>query len=201
MEGQTSTELSLAGQRQAQQLAATLPTASALPTHFYSSPLQRALQTASTLHQALTQANHSIPIQPTAALQEMHQGIFQGLTWAQASAQYPQHCDPLLTTLSWKPVPEAESLIDARTRGQQWLEFILSTHDPGDIIWAVSHAGIMQQLVSVILGCDRTWKIPIHHTALFEFWLAATDWQALSQDRYNPEFWQLKRFNDTAHLR
>ena len=219
MEGQSSTALSTVGWRQAHCLSDRLiedlaiEDPSGWPTHLYSSPLLRATQTADVLTAALTQAQHSFSIQPAEALQEMHQGIFQGLTWSEAQAQHPQLCAQLLSSLRWQPVPQAETLAAARARSHRWIQHLLSVHSPGDVVWMVSHTGILQQLVAVIMGCDRTWKIPIAHTAIFEFWLSAAllegDSQVLTTeaasplpptDRFNPEYWQLRRFNDHSHL-
>lgn len=222
MEGQSSTELSEQGHKQARKLSQRLIESHPLPTHMYSSPLRRAAQTAQALHNALQDnalqlAHHLADHQPVKYqqvedLQEMHQGIFQGLTWDQAQAQYSNLCNQLLSSLSWHPVPEAESLVAARQRAQKWIDHILSVHQPGETLWAISHEGILQHLVAAILGCDRTWKIEIAHTAIFEFWLAQTPeqtpssrpnltpWQHLTHDRFNPEFWQVRHFNDSSHL-
>ncbi len=203
MEGQYSTALSELGHTQAQQLKAYLTTQD-LPTHIYVSSLLRANQTIQPLVTSLQQHNHPFRSQQTDALRELHQGIFQGLTWAEAQSKYPDVCAKLLSSVTWQPVPEAESLVDARARARSWMKHILDKHPPGDVIWAVSHEGFLQQLISVMMGCDRTWRIPIPHTALFEFWLASTQyqnqWQSLQGDRFNPEFWVLKRFNDCSHL-
>ena len=201
MEGQQSTALSEHGRAQVRQLCDRLiHTDPQRPTHLYSSPLLRAKQTALTIHQVLAQAKRSCPVYYSAALQELHPGIFQGLTWAEATQQYPTVCEQLMRSLQWQPVPEAESPSEARNRAQVWLSDLLNTHRPGDTVWAVSHAGLMIQLISSILGSDRTWKLTIDHTAIFEFWLAQTDWHILTQDRFNPEYWILKHFNDTGHL-
>lgn len=214
MEGQSSTALSAVGCQQAQLLGDRLAQRNdQVPTHLYSSPLLRAEQTARIVLQAIRRAiapafasAHSsvspllLLIQRSEALQEIHPGIFQGLTWQEATQQYPELCDQLMRSLAWQPVPQAESPQEARARAQAWLHQLLSLHHPGDTVWAISHAGLMIQLISVILGSDRTWKLTIGHTAIFEFWLAVTDWQTLTQDRFNPEYWILKRFNDTAHL-
>ena len=203
MEGQRSTALSELGHTQAQQLKAYLMTQE-LPTHLYVSSLLRAQQTIQPLITSLQQRKHPFRIQQTNALRELHQGIFQGLTWTEAQLKHPGICAKLLSSMAWQPVPEAESLVDARARARLWLKHVLDKHSPGDVIWAVSHEGFLQQLISVVMGCDRTWRIPIPHTALFEFWLASTQyqnqWQSLQGDRFNPEFWLLKRFNDCAHL-
>ena len=171
-----------------------------IPTHLYSSPLLRARQTAHALHQALQQVGYERPIQPSERLQEIHPGIFQGLTWQAATEHYPALCDRLMTSLAWQPVPQAETPTQARQRATDWLNTILSRHQPGETIWAVSHAGLMTHLVSAILGSDRTWSVPIHHTAIFEFWLASNHWESLTHDRFNPEYWLLKRFNNIQHL-
>jgi broad specificity phosphatase PhoE len=207
MEGQDSTALSEQGHSQAQRLGQALLSGlqNAEPNpgqsiYLYSSPLLRATQTAQQLVTALQQGNRSYRYQLASELQELHQGVFQGLTWAQAQAQYPELCDRLTSTLVWQAVPEAESLTAARARACEWIEQILQIHSPGDVVWAVSHEGILQHLIAVIMGCDRTWKIPIAHTAIFEFWLCQSQWQSLGCDRFNPEFWVLRRFNDGSHL-
>lgn len=203
MEGQSSTGLSAQGHSQAQQLKRYLLTQD-LPTHVYTSPLLRASQTIQPLLRALQQKAHPFCSQQTKALQELHQGIFQGLTWQEAQSKYPDVCTQLLSSLIWQPVPQAESLAAARARAQLWMKYVLDKHQPGDTVWAISHEGFLQQLVAVMMGCDRTWKIPIAHTAIFEFWLASTQhqnqWKQLKDDRFNPEFWLIKRFNDCSHL-
>ena len=203
MEGQSSTELSAEGHRQAQRLSHSL-VQSALPTHIYSSPLLRASQTTDYLTSELQRLGHLFHIHQTDDLQEIHQGVFQGLTWRQAQLQYPEICAQLLSSLAWQPVPQAESLMAARDRAKAWVEHILSQHHTDDIIWAVSHEGFLQQLISVVMGCDRTWKIPVAHTAIYEFWLASALHQnpieSQDNDRFNPERWIFRRFNDYSHL-
>lgn len=197
MEGQSSTALSTLGQQQAQQLAQSLVTT--LPTHLYSSPLLRADETAQALSQALRQVNHPLTCQYAPDLQEIHQGIFQGLTWPEATQKFPDLCTQLMSSPEWQPVPQAETLVEVRDRAAQWLSDIERRHQANDVIWVVSHAGIMQYLIAAILGCDRTWHIPIHHTAIFEFW-RSTDTASDPCHRHNPQHWQLKRFNDVSHL-
>lgn len=203
MEGQSSTALSALGQQQAQQLAQSLVTPplsiQALPTHLYSSPLLRADETAQALSQALRRVNHPLICQYSPNLQEIHQGIFQGLTWPEAIQKFPDLCTQLMGSLEWQPVPQAETLVEARDRAAQWLGDLERRHQANDVIWVVSHAGIMQYLIAAILGCDRTWHIPIHHTAIFEFWRSA-DTASDPCHRHNPQRWQLKRFNDVSHL-
>lgn len=200
MEGHTSTALSEQGQQQAQRLSHRLLAIGHRPSHLYSSPLLRARQTTEAIATALAQVGYPIQYCADDALKEMHPGVFQGLTWTQAQTQYPDLCAQLMTALTWQPVPEAESLSAARSRAQAWVNHIFQVHSLGNRVWVVAHEGILQQIIAVMLGCDRTWKIPIAPTAMFEFWLAAKSTRMLTHDRFNPEYWHIHRFNDCAHL-
>ncbi|MEM7795413.1 MAG: histidine phosphatase family protein [Cyanobacteria bacterium P01_C01_bin.118] len=192
LEGQVSTPLSAHGHEQARRLAAYLKHQD-VPTCLYSSPLQRAMETATYLSD-----KSGCSLQLDADLQELHQGIFQGLTWAEASQRYPQVCADLSSSLDYQPVPGAETLMAAYQRAMGWYQTLWQRHSVGDVIWVVSHGGFLQQLIRVILGCDRTWQIPIRPTALFELWLLRP--QPASDDQYNPEHWKIIKFNETPHL-
>jgi broad specificity phosphatase PhoE len=198
MEGQGSTGLSPLGQWQAHTLGNFLKAQEFAPSHCYSSPLLRATQTAAALVAAWS--DQGIVVQPVDALQELHQGIFQGLTWAEAVAHYPELCQQLMTHPQYLPVPEAETLVEAQHRVQRWWQQLLVNHQPGDRIWVISHGGLMQYLIAQILGCDRIWQMAIEPTALFEFWLAETDGDATHPHRLNPEWWKIIRFNTRPHL-
>lgn len=207
MEGQSSTALSEKGQQQAQQLGLTLTSSPDLPTHLYSSPLLRAKQTSEAIAAALRPIHHPFIYKETEALKELHPGIFQGLTWPQAEETYPELCEQLMTKLTWQPIPEAETPSAARNRAKSWFKHILNSHVAGDVVWAVSHEGFLQHLISVVMGCDRTWQMRIAHTALFEFWIShptqikPNQQASLGEDRFNTEFWIVRRFNDCKHLR
>lgn len=191
LEGQMSTPLSPKGEWQAHQLATYLQQQTP-PTCLYSSPLQRAAQTASYLETAdcLMRLDNE--------LRELHQGIFQGLTWAEASDRYPQLCSELIATLDYQPVPGAEILTAAHQRAVKWYQTLWQRHTAGDVVWAITHGGFMQQLMRVILGCDRIWQMSIHHTALFEFWLLGPE--VTPDNGQNPECWKILKFNETPHL-
>lgn len=192
LEGQLSTALSAKGQWQTARLVAYL-NGQTPPTHLYSSPLQRSIETARPLEQMT-----GCSLQLESALQELHQGIFQGLTWAEATQRYPDVCAQLVATLDYRPVPGAETLMSAYQRAFNWYNSLWKRHDLGDVIWVVTHGGFMQQLIRVILGCDRTWQIPLQNTALFEFWLISPTTTAMNP--YNLECWKIVKFNETPHL-
>ena len=47
-----------------------------------------------------------------------------------------------------------------------------------------------------------TFVLTIPATAVFEFWLDRDRWcERNDDDRWNSELWQIKRFNDSQHLR
>ncbi|MBE9069603.1 histidine phosphatase family protein [Leptolyngbya cf. ectocarpi LEGE 11479] len=196
LEGQMSTALSARGRWQTQQLAAYFKDQlkdQAPPTHIYSSPLQRAVETARPLA-AVT----GCPLQLAPQIQELHQGIFQGLTWSEANQRYSRLCKQLVATLDYQPVPAAETLAAAHQRAVSWYRTVGQRHQPGDVVWMVTHGGFMQQLIGVILGCDRTWQIPIRNTALFEFRLL--NLSLTEENQYNPEHWKIEKFNEVPHL-
>jgi broad specificity phosphatase PhoE len=195
MQGQGDYPLTDHGRIQAQKLAQHLQDSP--PTAIYSSPLQRTIDTTEILCHGLPTAP---TIQLTPELAEYQNGIFQGLTWAEAQAQYPQLCDQLETTLDWLPVPGAETLGQARDRVERLVEYLLRRHRNGERLWLVSHGWIMQQLIAALIGSDRSWRIPIKNTAYFEFWIDQSRWHRQDENCLNTELWQIVRFNDVSHL-
>jgi 2,3-bisphosphoglycerate-dependent phosphoglycerate mutase len=200
MQGQGDYPLTELGRTQAQKLAQHLRDAP--PTAIYSSPLQRTIDTteilrAEMLHQGLPTPP---PIQLTPELAEYQNGIFQGLTWAEAQAQYPELCAQLEASMDWIPVPGAETLRQARDRVERLVDYLLLTHRNGDRVWLMSHGWIMQQFIAALLGSGRSWRISIKNTAYFEFWIDQSRWHRQDTDRLNTELWQIVRFNDVNHL-
>ncbi|NEQ96972.1 MAG: histidine phosphatase family protein [Cyanothece sp. SIO2G6] len=198
MQGHGDYPLSDQGQQQVQRLAQRLANNFEAPTQIYSSPLPRARQTTKAI---LRYQSSSVCCDYTMAIAEGRAGVFAGLTWSEACQQYPLLCQELETTADWVPIPAAESPGHIRHRAQTWIQAMLRQHGNGDRVWLVTHEWILYQLVSAVLGCNRTWQFSVAHTALFEFWLDRDRW--LRQDEntlYNSSLWQIRRFNDTQHL-
>lgn len=197
MQGHADYSLSDKGMAQAERLAKRLTTEFEPPTRLYSSPICRAKQTAAVIleHQPV-----SIPLTYDERLCEGSQGIFQGLTWREACERYPDLCRQLESSSGWMPIPNAESPCEVRGRAQSWLNEILDCHQNGDRLWVIAHEWVMYHLISGLLGSDRTWQLPIGHTAIFEFALDLTQWSALEQNILaNSSLWQIRRFNDMQH--
>lgn len=220
MQGHGDYPLTQLGRSQTQKLADRLRQEQATPTAIYSSPLKRTRQTTEIVLRAfpsesmpgvvgdLTDVDQpleplvaqAIPVYYAPELAEFQNGIFQGLTWAEAKAQYPDLCQQLETNLDWIPIPAAETLPAARDRCRRILRRILTTHRNGDCIYLVSHSWIMQHLVSELLGSNRSWRLRVHNTAIFEFWLDQARWHREDENRLNTDLWQIIRFNDDSHL-
>lgn len=205
MQGYGEFELSALGQQQADKLAQRLWTMWGYPNQIYTSPLKRAVQTLERIVALepvarLSKSNvNDYGVTYSNDLKEFQNGIFAGLTWAEARSQYPALCAELEASPEWIAVPGAESLQAARDRAQRFIQHVLTHHTSGETIWIITHSWILQHLVAALLGCDRTWQMAAHHTAIFEFWLERSRWHTTDHNRFNSELWQIRRFNDDQH--
>lgn len=221
MQGQGDFPLTELGREQAGKLAQRLLAEGWLPSHVYSSPLQRTVQTTQILLEQfrlaalpakisdlsdLTDAGMAVVdfleplVEYAEALMEHQNGILQGLTWAEAVARYPALCRELEASPDWLPIPQAETLEAARQRSRQFIQQVLEQHKNGDRLWILTHSWILQHLIAELLGCDRSWRLPAHNTSLFEFWIDQTRWHCTNSNRYNTDLWQIRRLNDYQHL-
>jgi probable phosphoglycerate mutase len=131
------------GQKQAQALGEALHD---VPIKaIYSSPLERAMETAKPIAES-----HKLPIIREPDLMDTDIGRWQGKSLA-----------VLRLTKAWKIVqnapsrfrfPEGESFIDAQTRYVDTLERIIKNHKPKDIVAVVFHADPIKLSVAHFLG-------------------------------------------------
>lgn len=222
MQGHGDFELSDHGKWQAEKLAQALLAESWYPSHVYSSPLKRAAQTieilmthflaaplpatVSDLIDAASspvdaeQVAQKIEVRYAEELKEFQNGIFQGLTWAEAQQHYPELCKELEASPDWIQIPGAESLQDARDRSSKFIHQLFEQHTECDRIWIMTHSWILQHLIAELMRCDRSWRLRASNTALFEFWVDHDRWFRNDQNRFNTDLWQIRRFNDCRHL-
>jgi len=223
MQGHGEFELSEVGRQQAEKLARRLLTEGWHPSQVYTSPLKRAAQTTQILVDYFLTAplpaavsdlidatamsgdsgegiSRKIPVQLADELKEFQNGIFEGLTWAEAVSRYPDLCHRLESSPDWILIPGAESLEDARSRSRRFIQMLLQRHGNGDRIWIVTHSWILQHLIAELMSSDRSWRLRAHNTALFEFWIDRGRWDRTDQNRFNTDLWQVYRFNDCQHL-
>lgn len=222
MQGHGDFELSAEGVEQAKKLAQRLVLEHKRPNYIYSSPLKRAAQTAEILLTHVLAASTasfknasslspvsttqdeaallSLQVQYADELKEFQNGIFEGLTWAEAKQRYPALCEALENSPDWIQIPGAESLQEARDRARRFIQTLLIRHTEDTQIWIVTHSWILQHLIAELLGSDRSWRLHAHNTAIFEFWLDRSRWHHTNQNRLNTDLWQIRRFNDYRHL-
>ena len=155
-QGHTDLPLSPAGETQACLLKKRLAALEARPRLVYSSPLQRALQTAQI---ALPTAD----IITDDRLKELNFGVFEGHTQTENERRADWDtwfADPFIRT-----APNGESYEALRVRAVSWLND-LPEHKS---IVAFTHSGTIQMLVSHVLGVERPkWRkrIFLRHTGL-----------------------------------
>lgn len=158
-------------------------------------------ETVTSLTMLPLEAHSPIPLIDADELMEHKNGLFEGLTWAEAQAQYPDLCLQLETSLDWIPIPGAESLAEARDRTQQFIHRLIEQHTCGDHVLIVTHSWILQHFLASLMGSDRTWRIASTNTGIFEFWIERSRWSRTdAATRLNTDLWQVRRFNDANHL-
>ncbi|MGB8701020.1 MAG: histidine phosphatase family protein [Thermosynechococcaceae cyanobacterium] len=201
IQGRVDYILSEQGVEQAHALGQALVEQSWPPTYIYTSPLQRAIHTSDILRDYWATRGLSITIQALPDLQEVKNGVLEGLTWVEAQAQYPDLCNALTASPDWLPIPGAETLKACRDRAHQAFQSLITQHSNHDRLWVISHGGFLQYLIGAVMGCDRIWGITIPPTAIFEFELDIERWDKTDQNRYNALLWRIRRFNDAEHLK
>ncbi len=159
IQGQLDIGLNDTGRWQAQRTAQALAHEDIAAV--YSSDLSRAFETAQTIANALS-ARGALPVVPHLGLRERHFGHFQGKTWAEIEAHWPDDAlrwrqrDP-----AWSPI-EGESLLQLRERIAKCVHALAQQHT-GEQIVLVAHGGVMDVLYRLATGqstqTPRTWHL------------------------------------------
>jgi broad specificity phosphatase PhoE len=140
--------LSPLGGRQVARLCAALE-AGPRPAALYTSPLQRARQTAEGVAAVL-----GIPAVAVAGLREINCGELDGLPLVEVQRQHPdiwaRNMAQTDDEFRW---PGGESYREFRTRVLQTARH-LSTSHPGERILIVTHAGVISQILGAIAGAS-----------------------------------------------
>ena len=181
MQGQLDIPLDDVGQRQAAQLAQAL--AGEALAAIYSSDLLRALQTA----QALAAAT-GIAVSARAALRERCFGSFEGFTYAEIEARWPED------SARWRrrepdfaPVG-GESLQQFHARSVAVVQALASAHR-GEAIAVVAHGGVLDCVYRAALGIaldgPRSWQL---------------DNATINRVLFNGQGFALVGWNDAGHL-
>lgn len=175
LQGQADSPLTPRGLAQASAVAQRLQHASF--TALYASHLKRVLDTAAPIA-----ASSGHPIKIDERLQERAYGIFEGLTYAEASVQHAAVFHEYQTNLSPDfAIPQAESTNQMLVRGQQVFAELADRH-PGERIVIVSHGSFLRVMLSHMLGIplDIKQRFRLANGSLSEATWRNGEWQVLT---------------------
>lgn len=146
--GHNDIGLSPQGVRQLERLAAELAAVSLAAV--YASDLTRSRQGAEIIC-------HGRDLRPEAVphFREIHFGVWEGLTFSEIAARYPQELQARLQDLAAYRIPGGESLLDVRARVLPKLKEILARHE-GQAVALVAHAGVNRVILAEALGLPLT---------------------------------------------
>ena len=175
--GSTDIGLSAKGKKQARRLKEKL---NGMSIHkIYTSCRKRAIQTAKIIFQGAK-------INNMPDLNEMHFGIFEGLTYREIMKRYPGIYSAWLKRPFCVVIPMSESLIRFRKRVIMALKKIIFVNK-NKTVAVVCHGGPISVFVAVILKTNDFWKY-IPHSA------------SISIVEYRNGSLEIKALNDITHL-
>ena len=194
-QGRADFPLSETGRSQASRLLARLKREEYTPTHIYTSPLSRVLETAQ-----IASSNWALPIEQWDDLMEHDVGAFSGLTWTELEERFPEVLREFNETRNLDIIEGAETRDEISDRAGRVLNRLISEHDNGDRVLVFAHGGILTWFIAQLLGTDRIWGISVRNTAIFEFSVDVNRWHMEGQVRTAINLWRIERFNDARHL-
>lgn len=179
--GRVDIELNNAGHRQAQAVAERLSRYEI--AGLYSSPLQRALQTAQRIAET-----RELEAQPLEGIIDIDYGAWAGLSPEEASTRYPHLFETWRSAPDRAELPQGESLDDVRRRAWDAFNEVCLRHVGGWVV-LVSHVVVNRVLICAVLGLDNS-----------SFWKIGQDNGAINIIEAELEEQRLVLLNDTCHL-
>jgi len=179
--GRVDLPLNERGRLQAQAAAAYL---SDLPFEaFYSSPLRRSMETASTI--AGQHGGRAHPLEPFI---DVDYGLWSGKSVEEVRAGWPDVFSAWVENPAEVVFPEGESMLAVRQRLREGLEGLARRHEGRVLL--VGHKLINRVIICIVLGLptQAIWKVEQSNGAI-------------NVIRHGERGWVLSRMNDTAHLR
>ncbi len=153
-------------------------------TAVYSSPLQRAAETARRVA-----GPHGLPVTPADEFQNICLGEWEGRSKEEVREEYPR------LWKQWVEAPEdlqlagAETLGDVRERVSRGLGLLMERH-AGSTVAVISHRSVLKVALAVILGLERDF-----------FWKFYLDNCSYSLVERHPQLgYTLVCLNETCHL-
>ena len=149
----------------------------------YSSDLKRAWTTAETIGRALG----LVPV-PVPEMRERRYGVFEGLTYVEAQARYPEGYGAFEGRNADYAFETGESLKEMFARVTGKLQSIAAVH-PGECLVVVLHGGVLDVINRFVRGNP----LEMHRDFLIPN--AGINWVSVTGGR-----WQLESWAETAHL-
>ena len=141
IQGCSDTPLNETGREQALRLTQTVAALESRPTRIYSSPLLRARDTANTIAGAIGVNCVIVP-----GLTERSFGLWEGMTWDEVKAQYPEEYRNWSQIHRYQCPPEGESYHDLLRRTVGTLQEIIASEggaQSSSCILCVSHSAVI----------------------------------------------------------
>lgn len=182
MQGHTDIALNARGRMQARALACSLAGEDFVA--IYSSDLQRAWETAQASARVL-----GLPVTPEPMLRERHYGDFQGRTYDESRASYP---DAYARFVARDPEADfpggGESLKAFFERVSSALEAIAARHPAGQVL-VVAHGGVLDMAHRLASA------LPLTQKRDFAISNATVNWLIRE-----PDTWRIETWDDRSHL-
>ncbi|MEV4438452.1 bifunctional RNase H/acid phosphatase [Streptomyces sp. NPDC049577] len=182
--GGTDPELSPAGRRQAEAVAAALAARGTVQA-VVSSPMRRCRETAE-----IVAARLGLDVRVEDGLREADFGTWEGLTFAEVRERFPEDLDAWLASSKAAPTGGGESFAAVARRVALSRDKLLARH-AGRTVLLVTHVTPVKTLVRLALGAPPE--------SLFRMELAAASLSAVAY--YADGNASLRLLNDTGHLR
>ncbi len=182
--GGTDPELSAAGLRQAEAVAAALAARGTIQ-EIVTSPLTRCRQTA-----AAVAARPGLGVQIEQGLRETDFGAWEGLTFGEVRERYPEDLDAWLASPKAAPTGGGESFATVARRVGAARDRLTAAH-AGRTVLLVTHVTPIKTLVRLALGAPPE--------SLFRMELSAASISAVAY--YADGNASVRLLNDTSHLR
>ncbi|MEU5127064.1 bifunctional RNase H/acid phosphatase [Streptomyces mobaraensis] len=182
--GGSDPELSPAGRRQAEAVAAALAARGTIQA-VVSSPLRRCRETAGAVAARL-----GLDVRVEEGLREADFGAWEGLTFAEVRDRYPADLDAWLASTKAAPTGDGESFAAVARRAALARDRLLTRY-AGRTVLLVSHVTPIKSLVRLALGAPPE--------SLFKMELSAASLSAVAY--YADGNTSLRLLNDTSHLR
>jgi len=149
----------------------------------YSSPLQRAVQTAGAIAR-----RQDLDVNTVVNLTDIDYGQWQGLSSDEVADRYPELYQDWLDTPEQVRIPGGESLEDVRCRAMPFLEDAVARCGEGRIV-LVSHRVVNKVLICALLGLDNS-----------SFWNVKMETGGITRFVFDRGRVVLTGHNDTSHL-